>query len=178
MASIRPAAGAEAGEKPRRASPALLIGPALAGLLALALWWSTPRLGALAPYELVVVDAAAAGRITSRSGGAVARVDLAEGAGVSLELRPLQPSDEPVEVRAFLEGSSLKALDGESRALPDGALRLTLGAAALPREGRLRVLVGRLGTLPGNPVGTASHGRNWQRFDVAFSHAPPDNTSR
>jgi hypothetical protein len=154
--------------KPRRASPALLFGPALAGLLALVLWWSTPNLGALAPYELDIVNPAGAGQAASHSGAEVRRIELAPDEDLVLSLRPHGASTEPVEAGAFLEGAALTALAAEAVALPAGALRLTLRAALLPPEGRLRVLVSRPGALPGNPVGTATHGRNWQRFDVAF----------
>jgi hypothetical protein len=161
----------EPSAKPRRASPALLFGPALAGLIAFVLWWSTPNLGALAPYELDIVSPPGASFNPSRLGGEVPHVELAASGNLTLELRPQGASSEPVEVSAFLEGASLTALAGESVALPAGALRLTLKASELPPEGRLRVVVGRPGGSPGNPVGSAAHGRNWQRFDVAFTRA-------
>ena len=39
----------------------------------------------------------------------------------------------------------------------------------MPDAGRLLVLVGRSGLLPDSPAGRASHGRDWQRFDLDFS---------
>ena len=159
----------EPSARPRRASPVLLLGPALAGLLAFVLWWSTPNLGALAPYELEIVAPPGASHNPSQSGGDVPHVELTASDELTLVLRPRGASTEPVEASAFLEGASLTALAGETVALPAGSLRLRLKAAALPPEGRLRVVVGRPGGIPGNPVGTATHGRNWQRFDVAFS---------
>jgi hypothetical protein len=159
----------EPSAKPRRASPALLLGPALAGLIAFGLWWSTPNLGALAPYELDIVSPPGASFNPSRAGGEVPHVELAAGGDLTLVLRPEGASAEPVEVGAFLEGAALTALAGDTVTLPAGTLRLTLKAAELPPEGRLRVVVGRLGAIPGNPVGNAAHGRNWQRFDLAFT---------
>src|SRR6185436_3242599 len=47
---------AESSTKPGRASLKVLLVPAIALALALAVLWSTPRLGALAPYELDVVS--------------------------------------------------------------------------------------------------------------------------
>jgi hypothetical protein len=159
----------EPSAKPRRASPALLFGPALAGLIAFVLWWSTPNLGALPPYELDIVSPPGASINPSQLGGEVPHVELTAGSNLILVLRPQGASTEPVEASAFLEGAALTALAGETVALPAGTLRLTLKAAELPPEGRLRVVVGRPGGTPGNPVGTAAHGRNWQRFDVAFT---------
>ena len=177
MASTVPASGAEPGVKPRRASPKVLVIPAVAASLALALWWSTPRLGALAPYEVDVVDPAGAGQSALQPGAASPRLELAPGHGLTLLFRPRGTNTEPVEASAFLEGAAagapLVSLDGDSEVLPAGVLRLTLRGAPLPEAGRLRVLIGRSGTLPRVPAGTATHGRDWQRFDFSFIQPAP-----
>jgi len=174
-ASLAPT-GAELGAAPRRASLALFGVPALAAALAFAVWWLTPRLGALAPYALDVVDPPGAVRAMLASTTA-AHVELASGRGLTLVLRALSESEEAVEVKVLLDGASAsappKVLPVPVKSLPAGALQLTLSGNVLPAGGRLRVLIGRAGRLPGSPSGTAAHGRDWQRFDVAFDHGAP-----
>jgi hypothetical protein len=176
MASSAPPSDADPDEAaPRRASLALLGVPALAAVLAFALWWSTPTLGALAPYELEVVSPPSAGPVPA--GAESPRIELAADQGFAVVLRPRGTNAEPVEARAFVEGGSagapLTPLTIVTDALPGGALRVTLSRAALPPEGRLRVLIGRSGMVPRNPAGTALHGRDWQRFDLGFVQTAP-----
>jgi hypothetical protein len=156
-----PPSDAEPGAKPVRASLKLLLVPAVAMVLAFAVWWSTPRLGALAPYELEVEGAPSRGH-----------VELARGRALSLLLRPRTTDTEAVEASVFLQtpaGQPLAPLPARAEVVGPGVLRVTLNGAALPEAGRLLVLVGRSGLLPGNPVGTAARGRDWQRFNLDFT---------
>jgi hypothetical protein len=156
-----PPSDAEPSAKPVRASLKLLLVPAIAMALAFAVWWSTPRLGGLAPYELEVEG-------PSRRGP----VELAKGVALSLLLRPRTPDSEAVEASVFLQtpaGQALAPLPASVKVVGPGVLRVTVSGAALPEAGRLLVLVGRSGLLPGNPVGLASRGRDWQRFDLDFT---------
>lgn len=156
-----PPSDVESSAKPVRASLKLLLVPAVAMALAFAVWWSTPRLGALAPYELEV-----------ESTPSRAPVELAKGRALSVLLRPRTTNTEAVEASVFLQapvGQALAPLPARAEAVGPGVLRVTISAAALPEAGRLLVLVGRSGLLPGNPVGTAARGRDWQRFDLDFT---------
>jgi hypothetical protein len=166
--------------KPRRAGLKVLLFPGVAAALALAVWLSTPRLGALAAYELEVVSPPHPGRASVRPGHEqAAPVALGRERELSVLLRPRGASDEAVDASVFLQGrgaSAGKALvpvPATAKEMSPGVLRVTVSGAALPEAGRLVVLVGRSGLLPGSPVGTASHGRDWQRFELDFTSAPP-----
>lgn len=173
-----PSSAAEPSAKPRRASLKVLWVPALALVLALAVWASTPRLGALAPYDLEVVSPPSPGRARQAPDHLpAAPVELGEGAELSVLLRPRTTDTESVEASVLLQPSSagqpLAPVPARTLVVGPGALRVTLSGATLPEAGRLLVLVGRSGLLPGNPVGTASRGRDWQRFDLEFTSRPP-----
>ena len=170
-----PPSDAEPGAKPVRASLKVLLIPAIAVILAFAVWWSTPRLGALAPYELEVEGPPSRGRAIEGPGPA--RVELAKGRALIVVLRPRTTNTEEVDASVFLQapaGQALASLPASREVVGPGVLRVTVSGAALPEAGRLLVLVGRSGLLPGNPVGTASRGRDWQRFDLdVTSRAQP-----
>lgn len=147
----------------------MLLIPALAAVLALAVWVSTPRLGALAAYELQVESPAPLHREPA------APVEIGPGGELSLLLRPRAASTEAVEASVFVEGAAsgepLKPVPATAQELGTGVLRVTVSGRALPESGQLVVLVGRSGLLPGSPVGAASHGRDWQRFELTFTRA-------
>lgn len=181
-------ADAEASARPRRAGLTVLLVPAAAVALALAVWASTPRLGGLAAYELEVVSPAAQRQVIERPGtpsaaGAGGReqvpVELGRGRELILLLRPRASSSEAVEAMVFVQplsasaGGALAPVPAVAKEVSPGVLRVTVSGAALPDTGRLTVLVGRSGLLPGSPVGTASHGRDWQRFELDFISAAP-----
>jgi hypothetical protein len=174
-------AEAEASAKPRRASLNVLLVPAAAIALALAVWASTPRLGGLAPYELEVVSPTPLGPVIERPGEReqVPRVELGPGRELSVLLRPRATSTEAVEASVFVRsfaasgGGALSPVPAVAKEVGPGVLRVMVSGTALPDAGRLVVLVGRSGLLPGSPVGTASHGRDWQRFEVDFISAAP-----
>jgi len=179
-------ADTEASARPRRAGLKVLLVPAAAVALALAVWASTPRLGGLAAYELEVVSPAPLRRVIERPGapsGAgpggreqVSPVELGLGRELSLLLRPRAASSEAVEASVFVQssaGGALAPVPAVAKEVGPGVLRVAVSGAALPDAGRLVVLVGRSGLLPGSPVGTASHGRDWQRFELDFISAAP-----
>jgi hypothetical protein len=182
-------ADVEASAKPRRAGLKVLLVPAAAVALALAVWASTPRLGGLAAYELEVVSPAPLRRVIERPGapnGAgpggreqVSPVELGRDRELSVLLRPRAASSEAVEASVFVQspaasdGGALAPVPAVTKEMGPGVLRVTVSGAALPDAGRLTVLVGRSGLLPGSPVGTASHGRDWQRFELDFTSAAP-----
>jgi hypothetical protein len=173
-------ADAEVSARPRRAGLKVLLVPAAAAALALAVWASTPRLGGLAAYELEVVSPAPSNGAGPDEREQVPRVELGPGRELSILLRPRGASSEAVEARVFVQslvasgGRALAPVPAVAKEVDLGVLRVTVSGAALPNAGRLMVLVGRSGLLPGSPVGTASHGRDWQRFELDFiSAAPP-----
>jgi hypothetical protein len=172
-------ADAEMSPRPRRADLKVLFVPAAAVALALAVWASTPRLGGLAAYELEVVSPAPSNGAGSGEREQVPRVKLGPGRELSVLLRPRGASSEAVEARVFVQslaasgGGALSPVPAVAKEVDLGVLRVTVSGAALPDAGRLMVLVGRSGLLPGSPVGTASHGRDWQRFELDFSSAAP-----
>jgi hypothetical protein len=149
-------------------------------------WASTPRLGGLAAYELEVVSPAplrierSGARDGAGPGGgeAAPRVELGLGRELTVLLRPRAVSSEAVEASVFVRslaassGGALSPVRAVAKEVAPGVLRVTVNGAALPDAGRLTVLVGRSGLLPGSPVGTASHGRDWQRFELDFISAP------
>jgi hypothetical protein len=165
----------------------VLLVPAAAVALALAVWASTPRLGGLAAYELEVVSPAGPRRVIERPGAPsgsgpgeqVSPVELERDGELSVLLRPRAASSEAVEARVFVQspatptGGALAPVSAVTKEEGPGVLRVTVSGAALPDAGRLVVLVGRSGLLPGSPVGTASHGRDWQRFELDFISAAP-----
>jgi len=167
-------ADAEASARPRRAGLKVLLVPAAAVALALAVWASTPKLGGLAAYELEVVSPAGAGGRDQ-----VSPVELGREGELIVLLRPRAASREAVEASAFVQspaaaaGGALAPVPAVTKEVGPGVLRVTVSGAALPSSGRLVVLVGRSGLLPGSPVGTASHGRDWQRFELDFISAAP-----
>lgn len=152
----------------------MLLVPAAAVALALAVWVSTPRLGGLAAYELEVVSPAGPGGRDQ-----VSPVELGREGELSVLLRPRAASSEAVEARVFVQspaaptGGALAPVPAVAKEVGPGVLRVTVSGAALPSAGRLVVLVGRSGLLPGSPVGTASHGRDWQRFELDFISTAP-----
>jgi hypothetical protein len=160
--------------EPRRANARVLVIPAFAALLALALWLSTPRRGALVPYTLEIIEPPAAGTgVLSPGTPLPAPLELDSAQALTVELRPRTTTSEAVEADAFLAPSatalgSLAPLETAQQLLPSGGLRLTLSTNGLPAHGRLLVRVGRRGLLPGIPAGQAAHGRDWQRFDFDF----------
>jgi hypothetical protein len=175
-----PESPAEAHARPARATPLVLLVPAIALALALAVWWSTPRLGALGAYEMEVVSPPrAVGTLAPTGREPALPIALRPGDELSLVLQPRSTSVEPVEASVFVQaggssgGPALAPVPAVTRDAGRGILRVTVSGAALPEAGRLLVLVGRRGLLPGNPVGTASHGRDWQRFDLDFRSAAP-----
>lgn len=175
--------------KPRRASLNVLLVPAVAVALALAVWISTPRLGGLAAYELEVVSPAHLRRVIERPGAPdgdgpggreqAAPIELRPGRELSVLLRPRAESNEAVEASVFVRslgasaGGALVPLPAVAKEVGTGVLRVTVSGDDLPPAGRLVVLVGRSGLLPGSPVGRASHGRDWQRFELDFISAAP-----
>jgi hypothetical protein len=160
-------------DKPRRAGRAVLAIPVLAILLALVLRWSSPT-GGLVTYDLEIIAADAQVDSVTPTDGAPLHVSLAPGQALRLLLRPRHEFKDAIEARAFVErepGSlHREPVPFATEAVPAsaGALRLTLDSRQLPARGRVLVLIGRPGSLPAIPVGTASHGRNWQRFDIDF----------
>jgi hypothetical protein len=165
--------------RPRRAGLKVLLVPAAAAALALAVWASTPRLGGLAAYELEVVSPAPSKGTGPGEREQVPRVELGPGRELSILLRPREASSEAIEARVFVQsltasgGRALAPVPAVAKEVDLGVLRVTVSGAALPSAGRLMVLVGRSGLLPGSPVGTASHGRDWQRFELDFISAAP-----
>lgn len=165
--------------KPRRAGLAVLGIPAVALILALLLRWSTP-MGGLVTYELeIVAPQTAVEGAAATDGAAPVHVTLAPGQPLVLLLRPQRPFEDPVEARAFVErqpGSARRdPVTFATEVVPgsSGALRISLDSRLLPARGRVLVLVGRPGSVPGVPAGTAMHGRNWQRFDIDFDPPTP-----
>ena len=151
----------------RRASLKLLLFPALVAFLALVVWWTTPSLGALPAYELEIVSPPGARRVLVADEDEVARVELAS-RELSMLLRPRGASTASVDARVFLQahGGSLTPLAAVTEHVSPAVLRVALTGSALPEAGRLLVFVGRSGLLPDSPAGSASHGRDWQRFDL------------
>jgi hypothetical protein len=135
----------------------------------------------LAAYELEVVSPAPVRPVIERPGGReqVPRVELGLGRELSVLLRPRAASSEAVEASVFVQSfaasarGALSPVPAVAKEVGPGVLRVTVSGAALPDAGRLVVLVGRSGQLPGSPVGTASHGRDWQRFELDFISAEP-----
>jgi hypothetical protein len=172
---------AEASAKPRRAGLTVLLVPAAAVAFALAVWASTPTLGGLAAYELDVVSPAPLRPVIERPGEReqVPRVELGPGRELSVLLRPRGASSEAVEASVFVRsfaasgGGALSPVPAVAKEVGPGVLRVMVNGTALPDAGRLVVLVGRSGLLPGGPVGMASHGRDWQRFELDFISAAP-----
>jgi len=170
-----PSSNAEQNLEPRRASLKILLFPALVAALALGVWWTTPSLGALPAYELEIVDPPSARQVLVGDGEQVARIELGASRELSVLLRPRGTSTAPVDARLFLQapsaarGAPLTPLAALTERLSPAVLRVVLEGSALPEAGHLLVLVGRSGLLPDSPVGTASHGRDWQRFDLDFS---------
>jgi hypothetical protein len=160
--------------EPRRANVRVLAIPALALLLALALWLSTPRRGALVPYALEIIEPPLAGAgMLSPGGRLAAPIELGAAQALVVELRPRTATPESVEADALLArtdavSGSLTPWETTQQVLPSGGLRLTFSTRGLPRRGRLLVRVGRSGLLPAIPAGEAAHGRDWQRFDLDF----------
>lgn len=171
----------EQSREPRRASLKILLFPALVAALALVIWWTTPSLGALPAYELEIVTPPGARRVLVADRDEVARIELDASRELSVLLRPRGTSTAPVEARVFLQapaaalGTPLTPLAALTERMSPAVLRVALKGSALPEAGRLLVLVGRSGLLPDSPAGEASHGRDWQRFDVDFS-APKQPT--
>jgi hypothetical protein len=160
--------------RPRRASLAVLGIPAVAVILALVLRWSTPT-GGLVSYELeVIAPRTPVEGVTPADGAATTAVTLEPGQPLTLLLRPHRPFKDAVEARVFVETQrgSLRRdpVPFATEAVPAsaGELRLTIDDRQLPARGRVMVLIGRPGSLPAIPTGTATHGRNWQRFDIDF----------
>ena len=164
--------------KPRRAGLAVLGIPGLAVILALVLRWSTPT-GGLVRYELeLLVPKTSLDRSTPTEGAAPPHVTLEPGQHLNLLLRPRRPFEDPVEARVFVERQP-GSLQREpvpfavEAALPSGALRVSVDSHELPARGRLLVIIGRPGSLPSVPAGSAAHGRNWQRFDIDVDRPAP-----
>jgi hypothetical protein len=168
--------------KPRRAGLAVLGIPAVALILALVVRWSTPT-GGLVTYELEIVAPKTPIEGAAPSDGAPPfHVRLEPGQPVILQLRPQRPFDDPLEARVFVErqpGSLQRdsvPFATEAEPALAGALRITLDSRELPARGRIVVLIGRPGSVPSVPAGSADHGRNWQRFDIDIDidvAAPP-----
>jgi hypothetical protein len=148
--------------------------PLVAVILAVVLRWSTP-MGGLVPYELeIIAPKAPAGGVTRTDGTTALRIALERSQPVTLLLRPEHEFKDAVESRAFVEsqpGSMRRdpvPFGVEAVPASVGALRLTLDTHQLPARGRITVLIGRPGSIPAIPAGTADHGRNWQRFEIDF----------
>lgn len=161
--------------KPVRADWRVLGIPALAAALALVIWLWIPVTGRLPHYQLELPSAAGPAP-TSSPEGSLALLQLPPAGSLAVVLRPQTAPSAPIEARAFVADGAAKDRAAEpvalsSEAAGPGVLRLTVSGALLPAEGRLIVLLGLQGTLPGSPsTGTASHGHGWQRFDIAFTH--------
>jgi hypothetical protein len=157
----------------------LLIFPALAAALAFVVWWTTPSLGALPEYQLEILAPPGARQVLVAGAQDVARAALGPSRELSVLLRPRGASTAPVEARVFLRAleagdGALTPLAAVTERVSPAVLRVRLDGSVLPDAGRLLVLVGRSGLLPDSPAGEASHGRDWQRFDLDFSsQAPP-----
>jgi len=169
-----PSSDAERKLERRRASLKILLFPALVAALALVVWWTTPSLGALPAYELEIVAPPGARGVLVAGREAVARVELGASRDLSVLLRPRGASTAPVDARVFLQAPAgarapLTPLAARTERVSPAVLRVALEGSALPESGRLLVLVGRSGLLPDSPAGNASHGRDWQRFDLDFS---------
>lgn len=169
-----PPSDAREDRESRRASPLLLIFPALAAALAFVVWWTTPSLGALPAYELEILTPPRARQVLEAGRDEVARAELGPRRELSLLLRPRGTSTAPVEARVFLRkpgamDGALTPLAAVTEQVSPAVLRVALDGSVLPDAGRLLVLVGRSGLLPDSPAGRASHGRDWQRFDLEFS---------
>jgi hypothetical protein len=165
--------------KPRRAGLAVLGIPAVAVILAVVLRWSTP-MGGLVTYELeITTPKTPVASAAPADGAAPPHVTLQPGQALSLLLRPHRELKEAIEARVFVERQpgSLRRdpVPFTTEAVPasPGAIRLTLDSHQLPARGRVMVLVGRPGSIPAIPAGTAAHGRNWQRFDIDFNQQVP-----
>jgi hypothetical protein len=166
---------AERNVERRRASSKVLLFPALVAAVALVVWWTTPSLGALSAYELEIVTPPGARQVLVASREEVAHVELGAGRELSLLLRPRGTSTARVDARVFLQapaatrGGPLTPLTAVTEHVSPAVLRVALEGSALPKAGRLLVFVGRSGLLPDSPAGSASHGRDWQRFDLDVS---------
>jgi len=165
--------------KPRRAGLAVLGIPAVAVIVALALRWSTP-MGGLVSYELEIIAPKTPARGAAQTDDAApSPLTLEPGQRLTLLLRPERPSEDPVEARLFVDAGAgslrREPVPFATEAVPGspGALRIGLDAHRLPARGRVVVLIGRPGSVPGAPAGTATHGRNWQRFDIDFEQPGP-----
>jgi hypothetical protein len=173
-----PPSDAKQSSESRRASPMILVGPAVAAAIAFLVWWTTPSLGALPAYELEIEGAAGAAgarQVLVAERQEVARVELGASRELRVLLRPRGSSTAPVDARVFLRGPgaaggvAVMPLAAVTEQVSPGVLRVTVDGSVLPDQGRLLVLVGRSGLLPDSPAGVASHGRDWQRFDIDFS---------
>ncbi|HTV19370.1 MAG TPA: hypothetical protein VMG12_11880, partial [Polyangiaceae bacterium] len=111
-------------------------------------------------------------------------VALEPGQALVVLLRPERPFDDAIEARVFVEepaGSQQREpVPFATEALPasSGALRISIAGRELPARGRVLVLVGRPGSVPSVPAGSAAHGRNWQRFDIDVEPKTPSPPPR
>jgi hypothetical protein len=172
-----PSASSAAPRKPVRADWRVLGIPALAAALAVVVWLWIPVTGRLPHYELELPSAPGRPAPSSSPEGSLAQLELPRAGSLTVILRPQVVPSAPIEARAFVADGAAKDRAAEpvavtTEAAGPGVLRLTVSGALLPAKGRVIVLLGLQGTLPGSPsTGTASHGHGWQRFDIAFSHA-------
>jgi hypothetical protein len=163
--------------KPVRADWRVLGIPALAAALALVIWLCIPVTGRLPHYELELPGAAGRPPPSTSPEGSLAQLELPPAGALRVVLRPSAPPSAPIEARAFLADGMATDRAAEpvavsTEAAGPGVLRLAVNGKLLPAKGRLIVLIGLQGTLPGSPsTGTAAHGHGWQRFDIAFTHA-------
>lgn len=174
-----PSSDAEHDRKPRRASLTILVLPALVAVLASVIWWSTPSLGALPAYELEIVSPSSAAAVLLPSHKQEAPIDLGPRRELRLLLRPRGESTAPVDARVFIPATAsptragLTPVSAQIERVSASILRVTVDGSRLPQAGQLLVLVGRSGLLPDSPAGNASHGRDWQRFDIDFTSSHP-----
>lgn len=172
-----PSSDAENTVGQRRASLKILLFPALAAALAGVVWWTTPSLGALPAYELEIVTPPGARQVLVAGQADVPQLTLEASGELSVLLRPRGASTDPVDASVFLQapaaahGGQLTPLLARTERMTPAVLRVAVEGSALPPAGHLLVIVGRSGLLPDSPAGKASHGRDWQRFDIDFSSA-------
>lgn len=172
-----PSSDAENTVGQRRASLKILLIPALAAGLAFVVWWTTPSLGALPAYELEVLTPPGERQILVAGQANVPHVTLGANGKLSVLLRPRGASTDPVDASVFLQapaaahGGELTPLLARTERMTPTVVRVAVDGSALPPAGHLLVIVGRSGLLPDSPAGKASHGRDWQRFDIDFSAA-------
>jgi hypothetical protein len=164
-----------AGDKPVRANWKALGIPAAAALAALMIWLFIPRSGRLPDYALELPALASHTASVGSAEGRSAMVELEPGLGLTLLLHPESAPTVPIEIRMFVvtgpgTDGAARPLEARTEAAGSGAVRLIVSSASLPEAGRLIVLIGREGALPGSPsTGSATHGHGWQRFDVSFT---------